>query len=244
MELRRRRLEIAKLLSSTECLSDRINSSTEIVSMTEAPLTEAERTLVADSSRAMARSKAQSIRVLRGVYDQQRSRGRADRCQKLDEYINAEVGDFLDFCSKFVASIDQSLIPHAKNDISAMIFYLKTKADFLRYQIEFLADAARAHVAGQAMQCYDEALSTAGSELAAPNSLWLAVALNYSVFLFETQGQSKQAIDIARKVLEDSATLTNSGNEAEFKEATRLQEVIRQNLAGWTHDEAASPTIM
>jgi 14-3-3 protein epsilon len=88
------------------------------------------------------------------------------------------------------------------------------------------------------VQCCEEALSTARVEFPAPNSLWLGVALDYSIFLFETQRQSKQAISVARTVLEDSAGLTNSGNETEFKERTRLQELIRQNLAGWTHDEA------
>jgi hypothetical protein len=82
------------------------------------------------------------------------------------------------------------------------------------------ADRVRAE---QAVQCYEEAPSTARVEFPAPNSLWLAVAFNYSVFLFETQRQSKQAISVARTVLEDSAGLTNSGNDTEFKEATRLQ---------------------
>jgi hypothetical protein len=96
-----------------------------------------------------------------------------------------------------------------------MIFWLKTKADFLRYQTEFLTDPARTRTAGQAVQCCEEGLSTARVEFPAPNWLWLAVAFNYSVFLFEIQRQFKQA--------EDSAGLTNSGNETEFKEATRLQ---------------------
>jgi hypothetical protein len=40
-----------------------------------------------------------------------------------------------------------------------MIFWLKTKADFLRYQTEFLTDPARTRTAGQAVQCYQEPLS-------------------------------------------------------------------------------------
>jgi hypothetical protein len=45
-----------------------------------------------------------------------------------------------------------------------MIFWLKTKADFLRYQTEFLTDSTRTHTAGQAAQCYEGALSTARVE--------------------------------------------------------------------------------
>jgi 14-3-3 protein epsilon len=185
------------------------------------------------------RAKAHSIHVLRGLHNQRRSRGRAAHCQKLDEHITSELSEFLEFYNRFVTTLDQSLISAAKDDTSAMIFWLKMKADFLRFQTEFLTDPARTHTAGQAVQCYEETLSTARVEFSAPNSLWFAVAFNYSVFLFETQRQSKQAISVARTVLEDSAGLTNSGNETEFKEATRLQEFIRQNLAGWTHDEAA-----
>jgi hypothetical protein len=56
-------------------------------------------------------------------------------------------------------TIDQSLISGAKDDTSAMIFWLKTKADFLRYQTEFFTDSARTHTPGQAVQCYEEASS-------------------------------------------------------------------------------------
>jgi hypothetical protein len=166
--------------------------------------------------------KAHSIHVLRGLHDQQRSLGRADGCQKLDEHITSEFREFLDFCNRFVTTLDQSLISGAKDDTSAMIFWLKTNADFFRYQTECLTDPARIRTAGQAAQCYEEALSTAGVEFPAPNSVWLAVAFNYSVFLFETQRQSKQAVSVARTVLEESAGLTDSVNETEFKEATRL----------------------
>jgi hypothetical protein len=160
-------------------------------------------------------AKAHSIHVLRGLHNQQRSRGRADGCQKLDEHITSELSEFLHFWNRFVTTVDQSLISGAKDDTSVMIFWLKTRADFLRHQTEFVTDSARTRTARQAVQCCEEALSTATVEFPAPNSLWLAVAFNYSVFLFETQRQSKQA--------EDRACLTNSGNEAEFKEATRLQ---------------------
>jgi hypothetical protein len=76
-------------------------------------------------------AKAHSIHVFRELQGQQRSRGRADGCQKLDEHITSELSEFLDFCNRFVTTLDQALISGAKDDTSAMIFWLKTKADFL-----------------------------------------------------------------------------------------------------------------
>jgi hypothetical protein len=52
--------------------------------------------------------------------------------------------------------------------------------------------------------------------------------------LFDLQGNSQSALDVAQQALEETAGITNTGNDADYNEALRLQDVIRQNIVEWT----------
>jgi hypothetical protein len=232
---RRKRLEQAKLLSNSECYQERLEVAQQII-RGNSSLIESERSLAISSYISFARSRCESLQVLQGLIEQQRSRGRIDRSQKLEEIRSSIVSEFLEFGRRFTALLDTSTIPSSKHDIPANVFYLRTKADILRYESEVASEPAKSQLAARARSCYHQALSLLREE--APHLIvaMLGVALNYSVFVFDELKKGRDALDIAQTALTEAAGVDDSANEAEVNEATRLQEVIRQNILDWTRN--------
>ena len=88
------------------------------------------------------------------------------------------------------------------NDAEANVFYLKMKGDYLRYQAE-VASASKADnvkdLTDKSDKAYNDA-SNAAENLPATHPSRLGLALNYSVFFYEIQGNPTKACELAKKV--------------------------------------------
>lgn len=81
--------------------------------------------------------------------------------------------------------LDKYLVPTASS-AEAAVFYLKMKADYLRYLAEVKADGARKEAAELSLAAYQAAQEKA-TELPTTNPIRLGLALNFSVFYYEVQ---------------------------------------------------------
>ena len=72
----------------------------------------------------------------------------------------------------------------------------KMKADYFRYLAEFAKDDAKREHAANAEGAYKQATESASS-LAPTHPIRLGLALNFSVFLYEVQGDQSQACTLA-----------------------------------------------
>ena len=133
--------------------------------------------------------------------------------------------------------IDRMLLPAAEKDAKATIFYLRTKADFLRYECEWCDNSKKPALMERAEECYASALEKIRAGTPNPSSLSLSVALNYSVFMYEMRGKRREAVELAQRTLDEGACFVNDGNENEFAEVTNLQQILRTNITTWTRDE-------
>lgn len=88
-------------------------------------------------------------------------------------------------CNEILGLLDKYLVPTASS-AEAAVFYLKMKADYLRYLAEFKVDAARKEAAELSLAAYQAAQDKA-AELATTNPIRLGLALNFSVFHYEVQ---------------------------------------------------------
>lgn len=88
-------------------------------------------------------------------------------------------------CNEILDVLDKYLVPTASS-AEAAVFYLKMKADYLRYLAEFKADGARKEAAELSLAAYQAAQEKA-TELPTTNPIRLGLALNFSVFYYEVQ---------------------------------------------------------
>jgi hypothetical protein len=78
-------------------ISDRIDIARQIIK-SERSLTEQERTLsIGSFRRFLQRARRESIQILQGIIEQQRSRGRLDRRQKLEDARAETITEFFFF---------------------------------------------------------------------------------------------------------------------------------------------------
>ena len=81
------------------------------------------------------------------------------------------------------------------------------KGDYCRYEAEYSSKDERDQAAEQSENAYKAAVEIAHEKLHPTNPIRLGLALNYSVFFYEIQNDSKKACEVAKKVSYDVAIL-------------------------------------
>ena len=112
----------------------------------------------------------------------------------------------------------------------------KMKADYFRYLAEFAKDDAKREHAANAEGAYKQATESASS-LAPTHPIRLGLALNFSVFLYEVQGDQSQACTLAKQAFDDAIAELDTLDEESYKDSTLIMQLLRDNLTLWTSDE-------
>ena len=80
-----------------------------------------------------------------------------------------------------------------------------------------------------------KAINTANS-LTTTNPVRLGLYLNYSVFLYEVMGDPTAACQIAKQAFDDAIADIEHIDEENYKDATTIMQLIRDNLTLWTSE--------
>mmetsp|Transcript_8557 Transcript_8557/g.20305 ORF Transcript_8557/g.20305 Transcript_8557/m.20305 type:complete len:153 (-) Transcript_8557:108-566(-) len=139
-------------------------------------------------------------------------------------------------CMDILTLLDNSLI---KSDLPAepAVFYQKMKADYYRYLAEFANGNHKVEHANNAQSAYKEATDKAAG-LAPTHPIRLGLALNYSVFLYEVQGNQQEACSLAKQAFDDAIAELDTLDEESYKDSTLIMQLLRDNLTLWTSDDA------
>lgn len=136
-----------------------------------------------------------------------------------------------------LSTVDSLLEKEEKTDDSApaRVFYLKMKGDYYRYLSEVEADgsSSASGVKEQAAAAYEQAQKAAES-MEPTNPIRLGLALNVSVFYYEILKESERAIETAKGAFDDAIAKLDSLNDADYKDATLIMQLIRDNLTLWS----------
>ncbi len=110
--------------------------------------------------------------------------------------------------------------------------------DYWRYLAEFATSEDRKAKAEQAKQKYETATKTAAAQGLPPtNPIRLGLALNYSVFYYEILNMPQDACTLAKTAFDDAISELDSLQEEQYKDATLIMQLIRDNLTLWTSGE-------
>jgi 14-3-3 protein epsilon len=113
---------------------------------------------------------------------------------------------------------------------------LLAQADYYRYLAEFAQGEAKQTNASNAEAAYKEATEKA-ADLAPTHPIRLGLALNHSVFLYEVQGKSTTACELAKLAFDDAIAELDTLDEESYKDSTLIMQLLRDNLTLWTSDD-------
>jgi hypothetical protein len=127
------------------------------------------------------------------------AKGNEKRVKLIQKYRTVVEKELDDICGEILELLDKHLIPSAST-CEASVFYLKMKADYLRYLSEFKVETDRKDAADKTLMAYNAAQDKALAELPSTNPIRLGLALNFSVFYYEVMNQPEKACNLAKQV--------------------------------------------
>jgi len=235
----------ARLAEEAERYEDMVEHVSSLAELNE-QLTVDERNLLSVAYKNVVGARRASWRVLSSIEakDAERKEG-SGHTALVAEYRAKVEKELEEVCGRLLTLLDTNLLPNDESREGA-VFYLKMAGDYHRYLAEFAQADARSAQAGKAKDMYSRAEAAAegkdegkisGDPLKPTNPIRLGLALNFSVFYYEILGMHADACSLAKKAFDSAISELDGLDENEYKDATLIMQLIRDNLTLWTSDQ-------
>ena len=179
-----------------------------------------------------------SWRVLSSIEAKEKEKGEEAKVAAITGYRQKVERELEKICRELLEVLEQFLLPQDKT-AEGQVFYWKMAGDYWRYLAEFASGDDRKAKADKAKDKYDQATRTAIEQGLPPtNPIRLGLALNYSVFFYEILNMPQDACTLAKTAFDDAISELDSLQEEQYKDATLIMQLIRDNLTLWTSDQA------
>ena len=110
------------------------------------------------------------------------------------------------------------------------------KGDYYRYISEYTTGEEYKEAGNNAHEAYKSATEEAVKQLKTTHPIRLGLALNYSVFFYEVKSDPGEACKIAKQAFDDAIADIDQIDEDQYKDATTIMQLIRDNLTLWTSE--------
>jgi 14-3-3 protein epsilon len=138
-------------------------------------------------------------------------------------------GYIANFCIAMDNNIER-LLEQADDDLIAVIFYKKLKADYLRYYAEVASEDIFTSIVEKCEEIYKETHSMC-IDLEPHNPLTLSVSLNYSIFIYFIIDDTYRAYELADKAYKNAMAKLNP--EMRNAEVDNIVRSLEENLTIW-----------
>ena len=199
-----------------------------------ADLTVEERNLLSVAYKNTIGSRRTAWRALSSIEKKEEQKG-SKNIGLLRGYKNKVEGELDKYCNEILNLIDSSLVPKASNT-EAEVFYFKMKGDYYRYISEYTSGEKRDKAGNNAHDAYKSATERAEKDLKTTHPIRLGLALNYSVFHYEVKNDPSKACQLAKQAFDDAIADIDQIEEDQYKDATTIMQLIRDNLTLWTSE--------
>jgi len=224
----------AKLAEEAERYDDMVESVRRLAQL-GVQLSVEERNLLSVAYKNVVGARRASWRVLSSIEAKEKEKGGAsDRAAEVSDYRQKVEEELEKICKELLKILEDYLLPK-DSTTEGQVFYWKMAGDYYRYLAEFASGSDRKDKALQAAEKYEEATKS-GQSLPATNPIRLGLALNYSVFYYEILNQPQEACTLAKSAFDDAISELDRLPEEEYKDATLIMQLIRDNLTLWTSD--------
>ena len=220
----------ARLAEQAERYDDMTALMKQVVTK-EQPLSTEERNLLSVAYKNVVGARRSSWRVISNIESKEKDEAKTAKAKEYRESIEKEL---VDICNDVINLLDNNLIANAGAD-EAKVFFLKMKGDYYRYLAEVSKD--KEAVVKNSQQAYDDAYTTAATDLPSTNPIRLGLALNFSVFYYEIMNNPTEACKLAKSAFDDAMTEIDSLGEDSYKDSTLIMQLLRDNLTLWTESQ-------
>ena len=110
------------------------------------------------------------------------------------------------------------------------------KADYFRYIAEYAGEERKNEVVEESFKAYETAYGIAKESLKTINPIRLGLALNFSVFYYESKNDPVKACEMAKKAFDDAITESEELSGKDYKDSTMIMQLIRDNLTLWDQE--------
>jgi len=226
---------MARLAEQAERYEEMVEYMKQVASAAQG-LSLEERNLLSVAYKNVVGSRRASLRIIGSIETKEKEKG-SDNLQSVTSYKTKVKEELTKICEDVISLLDKTLITEGLSKEPA-VFYYKMKADYYRYLAEF-ADDEKDGFASNAKDAYDKAKELSCADLAPTHPIRLGMALNYSVFMYEVQGQKAEACQLAKEAFDEAIAELDTLDEESYKDSTLIMQLLRDNLTLWTSDEEA-----
>lgn len=157
----------------------------------------------------------------------------------IQEYQQKILQELENLVKEISSTINSKLVTKATND-EAKCFCYKLLGDYNRYVAENEEESEKKNEYKEnAKKAYESAIEF-GKNLVYDNGVKIGAILNYSVFLYEIEGDKKMGVKIAQegydKCREIIGDKEKDGEGDDVKEIRNIMELIEENLNMWNID--------
>lgn len=230
---REEHLYMAKITEQTERFEDMLEAMNKVV-LANPDLTVEERNLLSVAYKNTIGSRRTAWRALSSIEKKEEQKG-SKNIHLLRGYKTKIEDELNKYCKEILKLINELLIPKATASESK-VFYNKMKGDYHRYISEYTTGDDNKTAGDNAHDAYKDATETAINDLKTTHPIRLGLALNYSVFYYEVRGDPKEACQLAKKAFDDAIADIDQIDEDQYKDATTIMQLIRDNLTLWTSE--------
>jgi hypothetical protein len=229
-------VEMAKLLEQCERY-DEMATCIKKFAIKTSKLTDEQRNLFSVAFKNVVGARRSAWRIIGSIASKQQDKGEGSTLAKTYQAeIEKELEDRIDevlyvLNNTLIRSVDDTEHP-----LEAKVFYLKMKADYLRYLTEIVVGEKRRILMNKAKVAYNESTKEA-EELPSTHPIKLGLCLNYSVFQYEILNDCKMACDLAKKAFDDAIAELDHLKEESYKDSTLIMQLLRDNLTLWTSED-------
>ncbi len=224
---------LSKLYERAERFSDMVSSINKFIEMNP-KLTKDEKNIVSAGYKNILTDKRTSWRLLNCMEKKETKKKSAQvpHIKEIKSHIQSEMKKQIEDVKNV---IDKYLLPNAP-DPESKVFYLRLKADHIRYLCEITKDKEYAKAIEEAEKVYREAYDIANKELPVINNARIGLCLNFSVFCYEVKGDKKEGCKIAKKAFEDSMKYLDDLEKFKSKDVLLLIQLLKENLIFWSSE--------
>eukprot|EP01063_Lacrimia_lanifica_P006830 TRINITY_DN142_c0_g1_i3.p2 TRINITY_DN142_c0_g1~~TRINITY_DN142_c0_g1_i3.p2 ORF type:complete len:253 (+),score=141.83 TRINITY_DN142_c0_g1_i3:57-815(+) len=202
-------------------------------------LSQDERNLLSVAYKNSVGIRRASWRVLSSIEtrEEQKHGANTGNAPKVKEYRMMVEQELSEICEDIIELLDEYALSNGKSDDK--VFFKKMQGDYHRYHVEATNDSKHKQLA---LDAYTAALNTAKESLPVANPTRLGLVLNLSVFYYEILRKTDEGIELAKANFDEAVSELDKLQEAEYKEATLIMQLIRDNLTLWSEDDQRDGT--
>ena len=224
---------LSKLYTKAELYKEVINFIKEFIKLNP-KIEKEECDIISTGFKNMISDKRASWFTLNSMEHKEKKKKR-NTVKEIKEMKNHIENEIRETCKELQDLIDKELLPKNEED-EILVFLYKLKADYFRYICEFAEGNEYQDNLIKAEEYYKKAYEIADKKLPIINCNRVSVALNYSIFLYETKKDKKSGFDIAQNTFKESMKFIDDLEKPKYRDTLLIIQLLKENIIFWNSE--------